>query len=242
CFPHVINLAVKAGLAALVDLPIYSLDIVLDSGDMPVPEALINNLVTAARASGQRRENFEATIVAGNEAGGWGDPPKRLRVVGLLKDVETRWSATFLMVDRVLEQYLAINKFLNAPEQEDIAHHSFDAMTLRVLQDIRRFLEIFHLVQEIISAEKTPTLSVVLPLYEKLIVILNDLAKELGEISHAIKASVEKLEEYLAVSRRTKIYSLAMGEFRGDYPCAPSNNVGKNLNCRPALVTAGSWL
>ncbi|KAJ7794074.1 hypothetical protein B0H14DRAFT_2220719, partial [Mycena olivaceomarginata] len=126
--------------------------------------------------------------------------------------VETRWSATFLMVDRVLEQYLAINEFLNAPEQEDIAHHSFDAMTLRVLQDIRRFLEIFHLVQEIVSAEKTPTLSVVLPLYEKLIVILNDLAKELGEISHAIKASVEKLEEYLAVSRRTKIYSLAMGE------------------------------
>ncbi|KAJ7790430.1 hypothetical protein B0H14DRAFT_2396434 [Mycena olivaceomarginata] len=235
CFPHVINLAVKAGLAALVDLPIYSPDIVLDSGDMPVPEALINNveywdalmldpvgaarkLVTAARASGQRRENFEATIVAGNEAGGWGDPPERLRVVGLLKDVETRWSATFLMGDRVLEQYLAIDKFLNAPEQEDIAHHSFDAMTLRVLQDIRRFLEIFHLVQEIVSAEKTPTLSVVLPLYEKLIVMLNDLAKELGEISHAIKASVEKLEEYLAVSRRTKIYSLAMGEFRGDFP------------------------
>lgn len=91
-------------------------------------------------------------------------------------------------------------------------------MTLRVLQDIRRFLEIFHLVQEIVSAEKTPTLSVVLPLYEKLIVMLNDLAKELGEISHAIKASVEKLEEYLAVSRCTKIYSLAMGEFRGDFP------------------------
>ncbi|KAJ7894904.1 hypothetical protein B0H14DRAFT_2558940 [Mycena olivaceomarginata] len=91
CFPHVINLAVKAGLAALVDLPIYSLDIVLDSGDMPVPEALINHveywdalmldpvgaarkLVTAAQASGQRRENFEATIVAGNEAGGWEQP------------------------------------------------------------------------------------------------------------------------------------------------------------------------
>jgi hypothetical protein len=48
--------------------------------------------------------------------------------------------------------------------------------------------------------------------------MLNDLAKELGEISHAIKASVEKLEEYLAVSRRTKIYSLAMGEFCSDFP------------------------
>jgi hypothetical protein len=27
--------------------------------------------------------------------------------VGLLKDVETRWSSTFLMIDRVLELYLA---------------------------------------------------------------------------------------------------------------------------------------
>ncbi|KAJ7306235.1 hypothetical protein DFH08DRAFT_918611 [Mycena albidolilacea] len=189
CFPHVINLAVKAGLAALVDLPIYSPDIYWDAL-MLDPVGAARKLVTAARASGQR------------------DPPERLRVVGLLKDVETRWSATFLMVDRVLEQYLAIDKFLNAPEQEDISHHSFDAMTLRI----------FHLVQEIVSAEKTPTLSVVLPLYEKLIVMLNDLTKELGEISHAIKASVEKLEEYLAVSRCTKIYSLAMGEFRGDFP------------------------
>ncbi|KAJ7334845.1 hypothetical protein DFH08DRAFT_706987 [Mycena albidolilacea] len=135
-----------------------------------------------------------------------------LRVVGLLKDVETRWSATFLMIDRVLEQYQAVDKFLNAPGQEEIAHHSFDPMTLRVLQDIRRFLEIFHIVQEIVSAEKTPTLSIVLPMYEKLIVMLNDLAKDLDELSHAIKVSVQKLEEYLSLSRRTKIYSLAMGK------------------------------
>ncbi|KAJ6576169.1 hypothetical protein DFH09DRAFT_1031699, partial [Mycena vulgaris] len=47
-------------------------------------------------------------------------------------------------------------------------------------------------------------------MYEKLIVMLNDLAKDLEKISHAIKASVQKLEEYLNRSRRTKVYSLAM--------------------------------
>lgn len=84
-------------------------------------------------------------------------------------------------------------------------------MTLRVLGDIRRVLEVFHVVQEVVSAQKTPTLSMVLPLYENLIVMLKNLATELGEISHAINASIHKLEDYLSFSRRTRIYSLAMG-------------------------------
>ncbi|KAJ7181961.1 hypothetical protein C8R46DRAFT_1313700, partial [Mycena filopes] len=147
CFPHVINLAVKAGLGELTELPDYEPDLLLDNDDNVIPQALIDNvaywqalkqdpvvsarrLVTACRGSGQRRENLEKTIEVGNESGGWGDPPTILRVVGLLKDVDTRWSATFLMIDRVLEQYLAVDKFLNAPGQEDIVHHSLDAMSL----------------------------------------------------------------------------------------------------------------
>ncbi|KAJ7659441.1 hypothetical protein B0H17DRAFT_903015, partial [Mycena rosella] len=119
---------------------------------------------------------------------------------------------TFLMIDRVLEQYLAIDKFLADPQQEEISWHAFDSATLQVLQDIRRFLKIPHIVQEIVSAEKTPTLSIVLPMYEKLIVILKDFAKDLAVISHAINATVGKLEEYLGKSRHTKMYSLAMGK------------------------------
>lgn len=84
-------------------------------------------------------------------------------------------------------------------------------MALRVLDDIRTFLRVPHIVQEIVSAEKTPTLSIVLPIYEKLIVMLKNLQAQLPEIAHAIGASVEKLEEYLTYSRRTKIYALAMG-------------------------------
>jgi len=73
--------------------------------------ASAQRLVTACRASGQRREDFESTIEVGNENGGWGDPPSLLRIVGLLKDVDTRWSLTFLMIDRVLELYLVSNTF-----------------------------------------------------------------------------------------------------------------------------------
>ncbi|KAJ6602746.1 ribonuclease H-like domain-containing protein, partial [Mycena vulgaris] len=211
CFPHVINIAVKSGLKELTDLPMYDPDIYWDALKLD-PVSAARKLVTACRASGQRREAFENIIKAGNDAGGWGNPPQILRVVGLLKDVETRWSATFLMIDRVLEQYLAIDKFLDDPQQEEISWHALDSATLQVLQDIRRFLQIPHIVQEIVSAEKTPTLSIVLPMYEKLILMLKDLAKDLAVISHAINATVGRLEEYLGKSRRTKMYSLAMGK------------------------------
>jgi len=61
--------------------------------------------VTACRASGQRREEFEKIIRDGNVSGGWGVNNEPLRVVGLLKDVDTRWSSTFSMIDRFLEMY-----------------------------------------------------------------------------------------------------------------------------------------
>jgi hypothetical protein len=67
--------------------------------------ASARSLVTACRASGQRREDFRNTILQGNEDGGWGDPPQPLRDVVLLRDVDTRWSSIFRMIDRVLELY-----------------------------------------------------------------------------------------------------------------------------------------
>lgn len=45
-------------------------------------------------------------LQAGNAAGGWGDPPKMLKNVGLKKEVETRWSSTYNMVDHFVDLYL----------------------------------------------------------------------------------------------------------------------------------------
>lgn len=67
------------------------------------------------------------------------------------------------------------------------------------------------MVQELVSAEKTPTISHVLPMYEKLVVMLTDLKRDLPELSHAISETITKLEEYLAKSRKTKFYALAIG-------------------------------
>ena len=77
---------------------------------------LVRRFITACRASGQRREEFEKIIVEGNtdsgwlvrecdENGEWVERMIKLRVVGLLKDVDTRWSSTFGMIHRFLELY-----------------------------------------------------------------------------------------------------------------------------------------
>jgi len=97
-------------------------------------------------------------------------------------------------------------------QNKDLQSHHFSDLDITVLSHIRRFLYFFHVVQELVSAEKTPTLSIVLPMYEKLIIMLrNDLTTELPGLSHAILASVAKLEEYLVMSQKTKAYAIAMG-------------------------------
>ncbi|KAF8058973.1 hypothetical protein FPV67DRAFT_1391539, partial [Lyophyllum atratum] len=207
CFPHVTNIAVKTGLKYITKE--------LAEEDVEYLEALQSDVVAAARklvntcrSSGQRREDLADTIKTGNLAGIFGSDG--MRVVALLRDVDTRWSSIFLMIDRVLEMYPAIKVMLEKPKYADLQSVLLDDVQLRVLYDIRQFLYVFHTIQEVVSADKTPTLSVVLPLYEKLITMLRDLKRVTPNLGHVISASEEKLEEYLAKSRKTRVYILAM--------------------------------
>lgn len=69
-------------------------------------------IVTACRKSGQRRADLQQVIKNGNETCMWGKVEKngaeedlKLRCVQLLRDCETRWSSTHLMVDRLIQLY-----------------------------------------------------------------------------------------------------------------------------------------
>lgn len=55
---------------------------------------------------------------------------------------------------------------LERPEHSDIADLVLDDMDLQVLSDVRKFLNVFHAAQQIVSAEKTPTLSIVIPIWQ----------------------------------------------------------------------------
>ena len=106
----------------------------------------------------------------------------------------------------------AINEFIDENDGLEVYRLSNDHV--KVLVDIREILFYPHQVQELVSAEKTPTLSIVLPLYETLIASFKGLAVIMPKLAHAIQAAIEKLEQYEGISRQSKIYGLEMSTCR----------------------------
>ncbi|RXW11677.1 hypothetical protein EST38_g14178 [Candolleomyces aberdarensis] len=227
CFPHIVNLAVKAGLAWLTQLSDFDDDKLDDelrelASNPAYASILQEDIIKRTRQlvhfiwdSGQRCADFEEVIRQGNKDGSWGQnkkgKPIQLRIIGLLKDVDTRWSSTYNMVDHVLELRLPIQAFFQLEKYE--AHallYTLSNSQLAVLNDIRIFLNAFHLIQQELSREKTLTLSLVILLYEKLGNVLQTLKEVLPEISGAISASQSKLREYLQKSHRTAAYTAAI--------------------------------
>ncbi|KAJ3806763.1 hypothetical protein F5876DRAFT_49417, partial [Lentinula aff. lateritia] len=130
-------------------------------------------------------------------------------IVILLQDVNPHWSSTFFMVDHFLELYPAIKQFItNDPKLSDTV--LFSTVDIQVLNDIREYLYLFHAIQELASAEKTPTLPIVLPLCKGLIEMLGLMKSTLPNLAHIIEISLRKLHEYVDKARGTQIYALAM--------------------------------
>ncbi|KAJ3002031.1 hypothetical protein NUW54_g6071 [Trametes sanguinea] len=168
------------------------------------PVKAARDLINKARQSGQRREDFERIVGECIKNRTFGD--EEPNGTQLLRDVDTRWSSTFLMIDRLLSLYPAVQLLMR---KHDIGALLSDK-TLDVLQDIREFLAIPHAVQELLSAENTPTVSHVLPAYTELLEILRGAKSALPRISHGIQAAITALEEYMAYTRQTRVYALAM--------------------------------
>ncbi|KAG5633596.1 hypothetical protein H0H81_006628, partial [Sphagnurus paluster] len=86
---------------------------------------------------------------------------------------------------------------------------------LKTLREIKQFLEIPHAVQELVSAEQTPTLTVALPAYEQLLAMFKLFKNNPldANIIEAIDASIEKLETCLEKTRNTCVYAIALSNY-----------------------------
>jgi hypothetical protein len=71
-------------------------------------------------------------------------------------------------------------------------------------------LNLAHRTQELLSSDKTPTLSLAIPLYHALIDQWKELQVKLPALSHAIGAGVKKIELYLAKTRSSTAHIVAM--------------------------------
>ena len=99
-----------------------------------------------------------------------------------------------------------------------MAKHILKDDQCAVLQEILVILEVAHCAQQLVSSELTPTLSIALPAYEILLQSWRNLCVQLPHFSHFIQRGIAKIEEYVHLSRRSRIYVYAMGKIDCPYP------------------------
>lgn len=118
----------------------------------------------------------------------------------------------FFMNDFIANTEQAIRDFLLDLEQSDLQPLLLSELEKGVLYDIVQVLQVAHLSQELLSAERTPTLSMALPVFETLIEKWEGLRSTIPELKHVIDIGISKLEEYVAKTRKTRLYSLSMSQ------------------------------
>lgn len=101
----------------------------------------------------------------------------------------------------------AVTRFLGL---ELKGNHSLSDQELSVLYDISQILELPHLAQELLSSERTPTLSMTLPTYSILLDEWKKIAAQIPELEYYVNAGIEKIEQYIAEARKTPIFGIAM--------------------------------
>jgi hypothetical protein len=126
------------------------------------PIALGRSIVRVIRASGQRRDAFQDIISSGNSKNWFRvkvddkEISVQLKPLQLLRDVRTRWDSVFLMLRRLREMrpvsfltilkipahvlQQAIDWFLGAPNNQDLAKYRLTSMEWSVLQDFEMIL------------------------------------------------------------------------------------------------------
>ncbi|KAF9002795.1 hypothetical protein BDQ17DRAFT_1242876 [Cyathus striatus] len=195
CFPHIINLACQAFLNELKANPhALCLYIPPTTSDSTKGSTILRKPPTTLELHRYTQSLTKDLI---GTCQNLHDGNSTLPVLQLLHDCETCWSSTCQMICQVLQLY---------PQSE----YQFTEDDLGVLQDIDQVLEVSHKVQELLSTEKTLTLSLALPLYEVLLEKWWILQNTIPELSHYIGVGILKIEEYVSLARNTQIYVHAM--------------------------------
>ncbi|KAF6743936.1 ribonuclease H-like domain-containing protein, partial [Ephemerocybe angulata] len=188
CFPHITNLSCKAVLAAVTNLALAA---VTEGENEPEYEAVSVGI----RSSSLHRQRFHDLQKAFREP------------LELLRDVDTRWSSTLLMIERFLQLKDYIIKML---KDRDLEKYVLQDHEWAVLEAYVKILRVPHAFQQKLSAEKTPTLHRALPSFHAMISRWKEMKTELPRYSLVIDAGISKLQDYWNEVKDVPAYTLAM--------------------------------
>ncbi|KAH6906344.1 hypothetical protein BKA70DRAFT_1105770, partial [Coprinopsis sp. MPI-PUGE-AT-0042] len=193
CFPHIVNLACKAVLAKITNM-----DFAKESelGSNPTflddlehdPVATLRGLIRSIHSSSLRRQDFAVL-------------EKQLckLEVELIRDVDTRWSSTLLMIRRALD--------LDLLEKYCLSEADWDALCTAEC-----VLEVPHSFQQLLSHEKTTSLGRALPAFEALKESWEKLKRDDLNTADIIDAGLDKLSDYRELAEEVPAYVMAMRE------------------------------
>ncbi|KAJ6545313.1 ribonuclease H-like domain-containing protein, partial [Mycena capillaripes] len=203
CFPHIVNLACKAILA------ITDMDFAASGAADFIPDAIarepvatVRTSVRVIRASSLRRQYFSEVLKA-----------LQKKDLQLLRDVDTWWSSTLIMIDRAILLREAIDKFLSDTQFQDLKKYKLSDKEWEALEAFKRILAVPHAFQQRLSAEKTPTLGDALPAFEAMISQWEKQQTQHPETTHIVQQGIDKLESYRERVEDVPAYILSMREF-----------------------------
>ncbi|KAI0042416.1 hypothetical protein FA95DRAFT_1500126, partial [Auriscalpium vulgare] len=212
CFPHIVNLACQSVLTGMTrvelakdgsadyERPIEDeLAASLEEALRGDPIAVVRSLVKAVRPL------CPALLII--------DFPCDFRFgdLQLLRDVDTRWSSTLLMIDRAILLSGAINKFSESPEFARSWKYYLTDAEWEALSMYRGILEVPHAFQQRLSHEKTPTLANALPAFEAMISVWSEQMHETPVLAGIITKGITKLMGYRERVDAVPAYTLAIG-------------------------------
>ncbi|KAJ6495972.1 hypothetical protein C8R45DRAFT_823421, partial [Mycena sanguinolenta] len=192
-----VNLACKAVLGAITGMDFAA----PDAGAFVPLDAAAVNFLDAIRASSLRHQYFSEILKALQQ-----------KDLQLLRDVDTRWSLTLLMVDRAVLLHEAINKFLSDPQFRELHKYKLGDEDWKALEVFQRILAVPHAFQQKLSAEKTPTLGYALPHFEAMIKAWEKQQRKYPETVHIIQKGIDKLGVYRDRVEGVPAYIFAMSE------------------------------
>ncbi|KAK6981437.1 hypothetical protein R3P38DRAFT_3463793 [Favolaschia claudopus] len=147
------------------------------------PIATVRTSVRVIRASSLRRQYFSEVLKA-----------LHMKDLQLLRDVDTRWSSTLIMIDRAVLLQEAIDKFLT--ETQDLKKYKLSKPEWEALKAFQRILSVPHAFQQRLSAETTLTLAHALPAFEAMISQWEKQQTRHPETADIVQQGIDKLDDY----------------------------------------------
>ncbi|KIJ98155.1 hypothetical protein K443DRAFT_133553 [Laccaria amethystina LaAM-08-1] len=195
CFPHIVNLACKAVIAALARSDYGS-----TTGDHTDPISTLHALVRAVRASSLRCQHFSEIC------------EKYDLDLQLLRDV-TRWSSTLYMIERALHLEKPLDNICSSGEFQDLEKYKLSSEEWDGLAAAQEILMVLEAFQQKLSAEKTPTLCNALPAFDTMVSVWNELQESMDELYFdIIQAGIDKLDAYHNRAELVPAYMISMCE------------------------------